>query len=50
MNEVDVLIPIHGKPIFLEETLNSIADQESINKIYLVLDRVDEDYFKNLNL
>jgi len=50
MNKVDVLLPVFGKPLYISETLNSIIIQPNINKILLILDRVDENYFKNLNL
>jgi glycosyltransferase involved in cell wall biosynthesis len=50
MNNVDVVIPVHGKPIYLSETIQSITDQEFVNKIILVLDRVDKEYFSNLNV
>lgn len=50
MNDVDVLLPVFGKPLYISETLNSIVIQPNINKIILILDRADEEYFKNLNL
>jgi glycosyltransferase involved in cell wall biosynthesis len=50
MNEVDVLLPVFGKPLYISETLDSIIIQPNINKILLILDRVDEKYFKNLDL
>jgi glycosyltransferase involved in cell wall biosynthesis len=50
MNDVDVIIPVHGKPVFLEETINSIIHQEFINKIYLVFDRVEREYINPSNL
>jgi glycosyltransferase involved in cell wall biosynthesis len=49
MNDVDVIIPVHGKPIYLEETINSIIHQKYINKIYLVLDRVEREYINLSN-
>jgi glycosyltransferase involved in cell wall biosynthesis len=50
MNDVDVLLPVFGKPLYISETLNSIMIQSNINKIILVLDRADEEYLKNLDL
>lgn len=50
MNNVDVIIPVHGTPIYLLETIQSIIDQQFINKIILVLDRVDQEYFLNLGI
>jgi glycosyltransferase involved in cell wall biosynthesis len=50
MNEVDVLLPVFGKPLYISETLDSIIIQPNINKILLILDRVDEEYMKNLDL
>lgn len=49
MNDVDVIIPVHGKPIYLEETINSVIHQKYINKIYLVLDRVEKEYLNLSN-
>ena len=50
MNDVDVIIPVHGTPIFLSETIQSIINQSFINKIIIVLDRVDKEYFSKLNV
>jgi len=50
MNDVDVIIPVHGTPIFLFDTLQSIGGQSNINKIIIVLDRVDKEYFSKLNV
>jgi len=50
MKNVDVIIPVHGTPIYLLETVQSISDQKSIDKIIIVLDRVDKQYFSNLEM
>jgi glycosyltransferase involved in cell wall biosynthesis len=50
MKNVDVIIPVHGTPIYLLETIESISDQQFINKIIIVLDRVDKQYFSNLEI
>lgn len=50
MNDVDVVIPVHGTPIFLSDTIQSISGQTHINKIIIVLDRVDKEYFSKLNV
>ena len=50
MNNVDILIPVHGIPIYLKQTLQSVVSQKFINKIYLVLDRVDMSYFSRLDI
>ena len=49
MNNVDVIIPVHGTPMYLSETIQSIISQSYINKIIIVLDRVDKEYFSKLN-
>jgi glycosyltransferase involved in cell wall biosynthesis len=50
MKNVDVIIPVHGTPIYLLETIESISDQQFVNKIIIVLDRVDKKYFSNLEM
>jgi len=50
MNDVDVIIPVHGTPMYLSETIQSIMDQSHVNKIIIVLDRVDNEYFSKLNI
>jgi glycosyltransferase involved in cell wall biosynthesis len=50
VNNVDVIIPVHGTPIYLLETIQSIVNQQFINRIILVLDRVDQEYFSNLGI
>lgn len=50
MKNVDVIIPVHGTPIYLLETIESISDQQFIDKIIIVLDRVDKQYFSNLEI
>lgn len=50
MKNVDVIIPVHGTPIYLLETIKSISDQQFIDKIIIVLDRVDKQFFSNLEM
>jgi glycosyltransferase involved in cell wall biosynthesis len=50
MNTVDVVIPVHGKPIYLAETLQSIMNQPQVKNILVILDRVDKEYFAALEI
>jgi glycosyltransferase involved in cell wall biosynthesis len=50
MSKVDVIIPVYGKPIYLIETIKSVVNQAFVRNIIIVLDRVDKDFFANLNL
>jgi glycosyltransferase involved in cell wall biosynthesis len=50
MNDVDVLIPVHGSPIYLAETLKSVVNQKYINRIYLILDRVEMNIFSKIDI
>lgn len=52
--DVSVIIPIHGNPIFLKETIKSIEEQVSCSyEIVVILDRADNwvaDYFAQLRI
>jgi glycosyltransferase involved in cell wall biosynthesis len=50
MNKVDVIIPVHGKPIYFAETLQSIINQPKVENIIVILDRVDQEYFAALEI
>ena len=50
MNNVDVVIPVHGTPVYLLETIKSIVNQRFVATIIIVLDRVDKKYFSNLGI
>lgn len=50
MYDVDVIIPVHGTPVYLSETIQSIVSQSYVNKIIVILDRVDKDYFSKINI
>jgi len=50
MNDVDVLIPVHGNPVYLAETLQSVINQKYINRIYLILDRVEMNFFSKIDV
>jgi glycosyltransferase involved in cell wall biosynthesis len=50
MNKVDVIIPVHGKPIYFAETLQSIMNQPQVKNIIVILDRVDKEYFAALEI
>jgi len=49
MKSVDIVIPVHGKPKYLTETIQSVINQSFVGNIILVLDRVDKSYFSSLN-
>ena len=52
--DVSVIIPVHGNPIFLKETIKSIVAQESCSyEIVVILDRAENwvaDYFAELRI
>jgi glycosyltransferase involved in cell wall biosynthesis len=50
MNKVDVIIPVHGKPIYFAETLQSIINQPQVENIIVILDRVDKEYLAALQI